>query len=453
MAQAKAHVPEHAGPEHAGPEHAGPERAGPGRAYSFYVLALLTLVYAFNWLDRYIFTILMEPIKQELKLSDTELGFLSGFAFSLIYAVAGIGIARWADVASRRSIIAGGLAVWSAMTGVCGLAGNFLHLFLGRIGVGLGEAACSPPSHSLISDYFPGRTRGRAFAVHGLGLYLGMAAGLIIGGVVNQYYGWRAAFFVAGVPGILLALLFRLTVREPVRGGQDEGHVDAAPYSLREAVGRLAKMPSFLSYAIGIGLFSFAANAVNVWATVYFMRVQGIDSAHVGWLTGTVGGAAGLSGTLAFGFLADWLGRRDVRWYLWVPSLAILVLLPATMLMLFSGGTAMVVGYFLAMAMGASCLAPAIAVTQRLMPVRMRALASSLLLLGLNLIGIGAGTFVAGLFNDLFEPRYGIDAIRHSLTLTTAIGVVTGLVFTLFGAARLRPDLAANGTEPDAAKA
>lgn len=413
----------------------------PGRAYSIYVLVLLTTVYAFNWLDRYIFTILMEPIKQDLDLSDTQLGFLSGFAFSLMYAVAGVAIARWADVANRRSIVAGGLAIWSGMTAVCGLAGNFMHLLLGRIGVGLGEAACSPPSHSLISDYFPKHKRGGAFAIYGLGLYLGMAAGLIIGGVVNQYYGWRTAFFVAGLPGILLALLFRCTVREPIRGSQDTSATDVQPYSLGKALHRLARMPSFIAYVLGIGFFSFAANAVNVWSTVYFMRVQGMESAHVGWLTGIVGGSAGLIGTLLFGFVADWLARKDVRWYLWTPCLAIAALLPGTVYMLFSAGNIMIAGYFVAMTMGASCLAPAIAITQRIMPVRMRALASSILLLGLNLIGIGAGTFAAGAFTDMFEPAYGIEALRYSLSLTTLIGTGLGLLLTLAGAARLNADL------------
>ncbi|MGI9592688.1 MAG: MFS transporter, partial [Myxococcota bacterium] len=187
-------------------------------SYRRYALGLLLVVYVFNFIDRQILAILAEPIAKELDLSDTALGFLGGVAFAVFYTFAGIPIARWADRGTRRSIIALGLLVWSGMTAVTGLSRSFAHLALARVGVGLGEAACSPPAHSLLSDYFPPERRGTAFSIYSLGIPIGGAIGTFAGGWIVEFFDWRTAFFAVGLPGVVLALVVRLTLREPPRG-------------------------------------------------------------------------------------------------------------------------------------------------------------------------------------------------------------------------------------------
>ena len=194
------------------------EASSLSRTYRSYALALLVVVNVFNYLDRQILSILLESIKRDLQLSDTALGFLTGIAFALFYTFAGIPIARWADRGLRRTIMALGLAVWSGMTTLTGLAQSFTQLALARIGVGVGEAACSPPAHSLLSDYFPPERRGTALSIFSLGVPIGIMIGYLSGGWINQYFGWRTAFFVVGLPGLLLAVVVRLTLREPPRG-------------------------------------------------------------------------------------------------------------------------------------------------------------------------------------------------------------------------------------------
>lgn len=412
-------------------------------AYSWYVLAILVCVYSFNWMDRYVLIILLDPIKRDLQISDTALGFLSGFGFAVVYSLAGIPIARWADVGVRRSIIAVGLTLWSAMTMLCGLARSLPQLILARLGVALGEASCSPSASSLLSDYFPAHRRGTAFAIYGLGISFGMALGLAGGGWINERYGWRVALIAAGLPGLLLAVLVRLTIREPQRGQVDCGVVDAHHYSLMQTIRLILARRSFLAYSVGLGLFCFAGHSFEVWGPAYFLRVYHMSSGDVGAITGLVEGLAGLIGTLGGGFLADYLGARDQRWYLWLPMLAVTLMIPSMLLFLHGGGGAsMFFFYALFVLCGASFLAPLMAITHKLMPLHMRALASAILFLLMNFIGNGAGPFVVGVLNDFFAPRYGDLAVRHSLTWVVC-GAVLGLLCVWYAARRLPEELRA----------
>ena len=206
------------------------------RRVAGYGLFMLTLVYAFNFIDRQILVILQEPIKLEMGLSDAQLGLLSGFSFALVYITAGIPIAYWADRSNRRNIIAGSLTIWSGMTALSGLAQNYSQLLLARIGVGIGEAGGSPPAHSMISDYYPPAQRATALAIYSTGIYLGVAAGFLLGGVISQVYGWRTAFMAAGLPGVVLAVVLLLTVREPVRGRWESAPRAAYKPGLRETL-------------------------------------------------------------------------------------------------------------------------------------------------------------------------------------------------------------------------
>lgn len=409
--------------------------------YAWYVLGILLLVYSFNWMDRYVLVILLEAIKHDLRLSDTALGMLSGLAFASVYSVAGLFIARWADVGVRRSIIALGLTVWSVMTAASGLAANVLQLTAARFGVALGESACSPPASSLISDYFPARRRATAFAVYGAGISLGMGLGLVIGGWVNQFFGWRVAFMVAGVPGLALALVVRLTVREPVRGHIEHTGVDRNVYSVADAIRLILSRRSFLAYAIGLGLFSFSGNAFETWTPVYLMRVYHMGTGTIGTWTGLIEGIGGMIGTLAGGVLADRFGARDVRWYLWMPALTAGAMVPSMFVFLHTNQQVMFLFYFVTIVCGGSYMAPMVAITQRVMPVHMRAVSTALLYLLLNLIGPGLGPVVAGIFNDVFVASYGPEAVRLSLTLTL-VGAVCGVVLTLYAAKHLPEDLA-----------
>jgi predicted MFS family arabinose efflux permease len=405
--------------------------------YSWYVLAMLVAVYSFNWMDRYVLVILLQPIKQDLRLSDGELGLLSGFAFALVYSLAGVPIARWADRGSRRSLISLGMVVWSAMTAVSGLARNFAQLIAARVGVALGESACSPAASSLIADYFPSHRRATAFAIYGLGISIGMAMGLSIGGWASEHYGWRSALMLVGLPGVLMAVIVRVTVREPVRGQQDASAEEPGLQSLPDTVRTLLACKCFLAYGAGLGLCSLSGNAFETWTPVYLMRLYHMGSSAVGAWTGTVEGVGGILGTLAGGVLADRLGRHDERWYLWIPALSAGAMVPSMYLFLHTNGTGMFVFYFVTVVFAGAYMAPLIAITQRLMPVRLRAQATALVYLLLNLIGPGAGPLLAGLLNDALAGRYGGEAVRVSLTLTLS-GAVAGVALIVY-AARLLP--------------
>lgn len=414
------------------------------RLYAWYVLAMLLIVYVFNWFDRYLLIITMESIKRDLGISDTALGLLTGIVFSAVYSVAGLFVARWADLTSRRSIITGGLVLWSVMTAACGMAGNFLHLAIARFGVGIGESACSPPSHSLISDYFKLNQRATALAIFSLGLYVGLGLGLSVGGWLNEQYGWRTAFIIAGAPGVLLALWFRLTVKEPPRGRSD-GRLDVGTQSAREVARFMLSQPAFVAYTLGTGFFVFAGNSIDIWGATFVMRVHGHGSAEVGEKIGTLGGIAGVLGTMFFAMLADRLAGRDLRWYLRVAGAGGAIMIPFIMLFLFAAdGPLLYVWYFIGTFCGASYMAPTIAITQRLMPVRMRAVSSAVILLSFNIVGIAFGNLITGMLSDGFAATHGNESIRYALAWTQVTALI-GLVLMIYAIKRT-PDYI-NATE------
>jgi MFS family permease len=415
-------------------------RCAPAPVYSWYVLTLLLAVYTFNWMDRYVLVILIEPIKQDLHLSDTVLGIVTGFAFATIYSLAGLPIARWADRGSRRSIIALGIALWSTMTFASGLARNAAQLVGARLGVGLGESACSPTAHSLISDYFPVGKRATALSVYQLGIVFGIALGLAVGGWANEIYGWRVAFMIVGLPGLLLALVVRLTLREPERGQSDGVTTDIAQYSVKDAIRVMLAKKSFLAYAVALGLCSFSDTAFEMWSPAYLMRVYHMGSGFVGTWTGALEAPAGIVGTIVGGIAADRLGARDPRWYLWAPIVSVAVMIPCIVLFLTVSGPLVFVFYFLAMFAASSYMGPIVGLTQRLMPVRLRAQAAAIQFLILNLLGPGAGASTVGILNDALAPSYGETAIRYSILLSL-VAAGAGIALALYAASRLRSDL------------
>jgi predicted MFS family arabinose efflux permease len=290
------------------------------RARAWYVLAVLVLVYAVNFIDRNILSVLLQPIKEEMQVSDTWMGLLTGPAFAIFYTFAGIPIARVADRGSRVVVMAVGIAFWSLMTAVSGQARSFAQLAAARVGVGVGEASATPAAHSLLSDYFPPRQRTRALAIYNGGASLGVLFGLLLGGWLATSVGWRMAFAVVGLPGLLVALLVWLTVPEP-RRGTSEGRVDAGdPPGLGETLRYLLAMPSFRHVAVATALYSIAAYCLLGWAPTFMLRVHGLSLAEIGLKLGLVIGIAGAVGQYAGGVLCDRLSLRDRRWLVWIPA-------------------------------------------------------------------------------------------------------------------------------------
>src|SRR5689334_9195882 len=284
----------------------------------YYVLAILTIVYALNFLDRTIFNVLIEPIKKEFVLSDTTMGLLAGFGFVLFYSVLGIPIARLADRRNRRNIVALAFAFWSAMTYLCGMASNVATLALARVGVGIGESAGTPASQSLIADLYTKNERPRALGIYAVGTYLGVFLGYFIGGTINQHFGWRAAFYVAGLPGLLLAVVLWLTVSEPRRGAMAETF---KPEPLGATLHFLLLQPSFLIVLVGFCLTTFTNYATSVWIPPFLARVHHLSSSEIGTYAGTFKGLAGMAGTLVGGIVVAEISKRDDRWKLWAPAI------------------------------------------------------------------------------------------------------------------------------------
>jgi predicted MFS family arabinose efflux permease len=416
--------------------------------YPNYVLAVLFVVYVANFVDRQILAILLDDIKADLGVSDTAMGLLSGFAFALFYTVAGIPIARWADRGSRRTIIALGLAVWSAMTALSGMAQSFTQLALARVGVGVGEAAGSPPAHSLLSDYFPPERRATALSIYAMGLYVGIMFGYLAGGYINQYFDWRTAFVMVGLPGLPLALLVRLTVREPRRGQSEPEVVDAAPVDLRSVLRFLAGRRTFRYLLLAGSCQSLSGYAVLAWGPAFLGRVHELPSAEIGLSMGLITGVGGALGAYLGGRLTDRLARRDVRWSLWVPALVSLVGVPfAVPFLLLDDVRLALVSFVPFYVIGAMYVGPLWSTTQNIAHVRMRALASATLLFVLNLVGLGAGPLVVGFLNDLLAARLGPEAIRYSLLAVMSIGTLASLFFYL-GSRTLPADLDNFGDVP-----
>jgi predicted MFS family arabinose efflux permease len=422
-------------PEHAADAAITPRVAG-------YGLFMLTLVYAFNFVDRQILVILQEPIKLEMGLSDAQLGLLSGFSFALVYITAGIPIAFWADRSNRRNIIAGALTIWSGMTALSGLAQNYSQLLLARIGVGIGEAGGSPPSHSMISDYYPPERRGTALAIFSTGVHLGVLLGFVLGGVISQAYGWRIAFMAVGLPGILLAAILVLTVREPPRGRWESAEQAAYKPGWRDTLAELSSYRSFWYLAAAGGLTAFVGYGSGNFAPSFMVRNHGMEMAEVGIVLAIFGGGGGMLGTFLGGFLADRLGVRDKRWYLWLPAIAGALALPLGFPYLLLNDTATVIGFlFVVTIMINTYLGPSLAISHTLVPPAMRALTSAILFFVLNIIGLGLGPLTTGLLSDFYMPHFGNDSLRYAMLTVGVLGSPAVLLYIL-AARHLPADLA-----------
>jgi MFS family permease len=413
-----------------------------GRGYANYVLAVLFVVYVFNFVDRQVLSILIGPIKEDLGISDTVMGLLAGPAFALFYTLAGIPIARWADRANRITVIALSLTVWSGMTALSGLARSGLTFALARVGVGVGEAGGSPPSHSLISDYFPPERRATALALYANGIYIGSGCAFVFGAWIATQTDWRTVYYVLGLLGIPLALLLRLTVRELPRGASETGTVDVEPVSFREVVRHLFRRRSFVMLVAAASCQSIMGYGMLGWAPEFMLRVHEMSRLDVGLWIGLIVMFAGCLGVGVGGWASDRLGAGDVRWYMRLPAIISIASMPFAFAFLFLPGSGAALAFFAPFYLIANMyVGPLWSLGQSLALPSMRATASALLLLVLNIFGLGGGVFLVGFLNDRFAAATGHLAIRYSLAVVAAIGGASSLFFWL-GSATLREDLA-----------
>jgi len=422
-----------------------------GPNYRKYALGILLIGYIINFVDRSILSLLLEPIKLELALTDSQLGFLGGLAFAVFYTFLGIPIAALADRRSRVKILAVSMVIWSAMTAICGLANNFLTLLLARIGVGIGEAGASPPSHSLISDYFPIETRATALSIYALGIPLGTMIGSFVGGWGADTLGWRYTFFLVGVPGIIFAFVVWFTLREPARGMSDiklsqpsAAPVETAPPPPVKTVLKLLwSKTSFRHLAFAAGLHAFVSYGAGTWNAPFFIRIHEMSLTDIGSILAAIAGV-GAIGTFFGGYISDKLSDRtnDKRWYFWVPGIATLVMVPFQLVAYLYGGVWVVVASLMMVAiLGSAYLGPSFAMTQALVSLRMRAVASAILLFVLNLIGMGLGPYFVGILSDLLTPEFGIYSIRYAMCVAVMVNVWAACHYFL-GARTMRGDLA-----------
>ena len=404
----------------------------------YYVLAILTVVYALNFLDRTIFNVLIEPIKKEFVLSDTTMGLLAGFGFVLFYSVLGIPIARVADRLNRRNIVAIAFAFWSAMTALCGMATSVATLALARIGVGIGESAGTPASQSLVADLFNKNERPRALGIYAIGTYLGVFLGYFIGGYINQHYGWRMAFFTAGLPGIALAAVLWLTVSEPKRGAMAETFT---PEPLGPTLGFLASQKTFIIVLVGFCLTTFTNYATGAWIPPFLARVHHLSSVEIGTYAGTFKGLAGMTGTLVGGLVVAQISQRDDRWKLWAPAITSGLAGPVfAVCMLTQDFKTMVAALAATSFLVGFHLGPIFAIAQTVAKPSMRALASAIILLTATCFGQGVGPLAVGMLNDTLKNDYGANAVRYSL-LSAAITTTLGALLFIWAARSIRADI------------
>jgi MFS family permease len=418
----------------------------PAARQGWYALGVLILVALFNYIDRQSLAILQIPIKHELGLSDTQLGALTGLSFALLYSTLALPIARLADRSRRVWLIAAALGVWSLMTGATGWAVGMMTLTLCRMGVALGEAGCVPATHSLISDLFPPQRRATAIATWTLSFPLGTMLGFAAGGWLSSAFGWRRAFMVLGAAGLCLIPLL-LTVREPRRGATDTHPtvgVAAARPSLRAALNMLWSLRAFRHATLAGALLDFTLYATLNWNAPFYNRSFGLTAAELGPQLALLSGLGSGLGVYFGGLIADRLARRDKRWYMWVPAFAAIGAVPFMCAQYFapSWHGSLLLGYVPAILLS-SFLAPLVATAQSLVPATLRAFTSAVLVLVVNIIGLGLGPLVTGLLSDLLTTRYGmgLDGLRYAL-IASAIPALWSAVHFARAAHFLRAELA-----------
>ena len=385
--------------------------------YRHYLLLLLTLVAVFNYLDRFVLSLVMESIKEELQLSDSQLGLLTGFAFSLFYAVLGIPIARWADKGNRNTIVTLTTALWSCMVALSGLVGSFTQLLLVRIGVAVGEAGCQPPAQSWIAEYFNRAERPRALAIYSMCFPMAIIIGYLGGGWLAEYYGWRTTFIIIGLPGIALAILVKFTLHEPRLQKNLTAKVEIAP-SFKVVLATLWQQRTFPHIVMGFIVAYLFGSGIFMWMPTFFIRSYDMSTAEVGAWLAFASGACGVVGTYLGGLLTTRYAANQESLHMRAAAFSFVI---ACALYLTAYLTT---SKYIAMAcIGVLTLLTALttgmifSAIQSLVAERMRSVALAIVFLFANLIGAGLGPLLAGVVSDFMAPRFEQESLRYALVL------------------------------------
>ena len=394
-----------------------------------YTLVLLTVIYTLNYLDRNLFSIVLQSIKVDLQLTDTQLGLVGGVAFVMFYAIMGIPIAWLADRYNRRNIIAIGLAFWSLMTACTGFAANLWQLALTRFLMGAGEAAGVSPANSMLADLYDKARRPLALSIMTCGSTLGMFLAYLLGGFIDEHYGWRAVFFVGGVPGIVVALFFYLTVREPVRGAAEVGRVPTGINTFRETMRFLSRSRTYVIVLTGGCMMAVHLYASMIWGPAFMIRVHELPSGTMGTYMAFARGPTGLVGMILGGVAVLRLGQRDERWRIWLPAGVCLLTAPAEIIFLFSDTLWLALsGLALASLFTSMYTGPIFAILLGVSKVRMRAMAVATFVVLGSLVGQFIGPLWVGYLNDLMQAQFGAKAIRYSLLVGPICAMLAGLI-------------------------
>lgn len=400
-------------------------------------LWVLMVVSLFNYLDRQVVNILAEPIKHDLNLSDTQLGLLTGIAFALFYTLLGVPLARFADSprSNRISLIAACLAVWSGMTFLCGLANSFAQLLLARVGVGIGEAGCTPAAHSLITDLTPRERHASALALFGIGAPVGGLLGMALGGVIADHYGWRSAFMILGAPGLLFAIFVWVRLREPrlftVQARQGEGVLALSPpMSAGAAFGEVIRSKAFAHLAAAASFVAFLSYGKSVWQAVLFIRIHHLSPGQTGIWLGLTAGVGGMLGMYIGGRIADRMSSRRAGLVLAGPALGLGLGAPLLLAAYMHSDWRMALVLLFLPIVGASLwYGPTFSCVQRLVKPGARATAAAIMLFIVNVIGLGLGPLFFGMMSDFLTPWTGAQSLRWVLGGAALIGVVPAVFY------------------------
>ena len=411
----------------------------PTKSFRTFVLILLTIVYGFNFIDRQIVGILAPFIQEDLSLTNTELGLLIGLAFAVFYTTVAIPIAWLADRYNRVNILSIALATWSGFTALTGLATNFVQIGLARMGVGIGEAGGSPPSHSIISDMYPKEERASALGVYAMGIPIGVMAAYFVTaaliGASSDEVNWREIFVFLGVSGILLAIIVKLVIREPVRGAMefnDQREIAKPPFV--ESLKTLLRIPAWWAMCFGIAFGSFVSYSKSAFHTKYLVTLDpSFDFQTLVIILGVINGITYAGGAFFGARLADKWGKRDIRAYGWLPAISITLCLPIGIAAWWSPTVEMnlIFTSFFLLFMGIY-LGPSFAIAQTLAPIHMRAMSTALFFFILNMIGLGLGPSISGWMIDLYNANYGnVESIRYAMTVTSLMFIPSIISFLI----------------------